>query len=392
MSLSTSAGRERPTSDPILFVLALLLAGLGLVMVYSASSVTAYERFGDSAYFLKRQVAFVVAGLALMLLVQASDYRKWVRASGWILGGAVTLLLALHVPGLGVRVGGALRWLSLGGFRLQPGELAKLACILYLSWALVRKGRKVNSFSLGVLPILLVGGGLAALLMTQPDFGNAVVILLISGTMLFLAGGRVRYLAAVACAGLPLGVWAILGEGYRRRRLLAFLNPWDDPRHTSYQIVQSFTAFFSGGFFGRGLGNSQEKLYYLPEVHTDFVASVVGEELGFIGIACLIGVLVVLVVRGYRVALRAPDPEGFLLAAGCSTLIGLQAVLNLMVVTGLVPTKGLPLPFVSHGGSSLLATFLACGFIQSVAARARLDGAPPDSPWLRRWGMLDAER
>lgn len=362
-----------------------LLAGLGLVMVYSASSVTSLERYDDSWYYLKRQAAFTAAGLVSMFLVMNSDYRRWVKMGGWILSGSIFALLLIHVPGLGVRVGGALRWLSLGGFRIQPAEFAKLACILYLSWALVRKGANVRTFAYGLLPMMLVAGVVAGLLMKQPDFGNAVLLMSLSLVMIFIAGGRVSYLFGVLLAALPFVYWAITDKAYRMKRLLAFLNPWEDPSHTSYQIVQSFAAFFSGGFWGRGLGNSQEKLYYLPEVHTDFIGSVIGEELGFVGVTVLVVAFWVLIVRGYRIALRAPDSMGFLLAAGCTTLVGLQALLNLMVITGLLPTKGLPLPFISHGGSALIVIFLACGFIQAVGRKAKLDGPVPDSPWLRQW-------
>lgn len=378
--------RRLEVPDLVFFTLVILLAAFGLVMVYSASSVTALEKFGDSAFFLKRQAVFAVAGFVGMLLIMNTDYRKWVCKSGWLLGFSLVALAAVLLPGVGVKVGGATRWIGWGGARFQPSEFAKLACILYMTWALVRKGRNVTSFTYGLLPMFLVAGFVAGLLMRQPDFGNTVLLVAMTGVMLFLAGARVMYLLGVALLSAPLGYWAIMGEAYRRKRMLAFLNPWEDPGHTSYQIVQSFTAFFSGGFWGKGLGNGQEKLGYLPEMHTDFVASVIGEELGFVGIGCLIVVFAFLVYRGYRIALRAPDSMGFLLAAGCTSLLGLQAMLNLMVVTGLLPTKGLPLPFISHGGSAMACSFLCAGFVQSVASRAQLQGPLPDSPWLKEWG------
>jgi len=371
--------------DLVLFSLVLFLAGLGLVMVYSASSVTSLERFGDSAYYLKRQAVFVLAGVVGMVLVTSSDYNRWVRWGGWMLMASVLSLVLLHIPGLGVRVNGSLRWLNLGGFRIQPAEFAKLSCILYLAWALVRKGSQVKSFAYGLLPLGLVAGLLAGLLLLQPDFGNAVLLMTLAGLLIFLAGAPIMYLGGVVLASLPAIYFLIVGKEYRMRRLTAFLNPWNDPSNTSYQIVQSFTAFFSGGLWGRGLGNSQEKLYYLPEVHTDFIGAVLGEEVGFLGVALLVGAFVVFVVRGYRIALRARDPSGFLVAAGCTTLVGLQALLNLCVVMGLLPTKGLPLPFLSHGGSALMVSFFASGLILSVGRKARLDGGVPDSSWLKHW-------
>jgi cell division protein FtsW len=218
----------------------------------------------------------------------------------------------------------------------------------------------------------LVAGLLVGLLMLQPDFGNAMVLLFVSGVMLFLAGGRVAYLLGAAAVCAPIAWALVMGAEYRRRRLLAFLDPWADPQNTSYQIVQSFTAFFSGGWWGQGLGNGQEKLHYLPEVHTDFIAAVVGEELGFVAVILMILAFLLLLYRGYRIAMNASDRSGFLLAAGCTTLIGLQVVLNLGVVMGLLPTKGLPLPFISHGGSSILMSFLACGLILSVAKKGAI--------------------
>jgi cell division protein FtsW len=368
--------------DLVFFSVMLVLAGLGLVMVYSSSSITAWDRFEDSTYYLKRQSLFLICGFLAMFFVIATDYHRWVKWGGYILGLTSLALVLVFVPSLGQKAGGAQRWLNLGGFALQPGEFAKLSCILYMTWALVRKGENVKSFAYGLLPMGLVAATLAALLLKQPDFGNAVVLLFISGVLMFLAGCRISYLLATVLWSLPILFVLIMGVEYRRKRLMAFLDPWSDPQHTSYQIIQSFTAFFQGGLTGTGLGNSKEKLYYLPEVHTDFIGSVLGEELGFLGFGLVVFLFMVLIIRGFRIASRAPDATGFLLAAGCTTLIGIQALLNLCVILGLVPTKGLPLPFFSHGGSSLLVTLIACGFIQSVARKSHLEGPAPFRTWL----------
>jgi cell division protein FtsW len=373
--------------DLLFFSLVIFLASLGLVMVYSSSSVSALDHFGDSWFYLKRQAVFLAAGFSVMFLVLASDYHKWVRYGGWLLLASILSLMLIYVPGIGYSAGGALRWISLGGIGVQPAEFAKLACIVYMTWALVRKGENASSFTYGLLPMGIVAGLLAGLILMQPDFGNAVVLVFLAGVMVFLAGARISYLISVVLFSLPL-VWAlVMGKEYRRRRLMAFLDPWADMQNTSYQIVQSFTAFSQGGLWGSGLGNSREKLYYLPEVHTDFIGSVIGEELGFFGMALLAMAFALLVIRGYRIAMRAADPTGFLLASGCTTLIGIQAVLNLFVIMGLVPTKGLPLPFLSHGGSALITTFFACGMIQSVGRQAVLEGPLPSYPWLRKWGL-----
>ncbi len=336
-------------------------------MVYSASSVIALDRYGDSLFYLKRQLTFLLGGFFALWILVETDYRRWMSWGAWILGLAFLLLLSLYIPGVGARVGGALRWISFGGFRLQPAEFAKLAVVIYMAWALARKGENIRSFYYGLLPMLVISGSLSFLILKQPDFGNAVLLMLISLTMIFLAGGRIGYMVGVLMAAAPVVVGLMVGAEYRKRRLLAFLNPWDDPQNISYQIVQSFTAFYSGGLWGRGLGNSQEKLHYLPEVHTDFIAAVVGEELGFIGIALLIITFFTLIIRGFQIALHARDRRGYLLAAGCTSLIGYQFLLNMAVVMGLLPTKGLPLPLLSHGGSSLISTFMCCGLILSVA-------------------------
>ncbi len=369
----------------------LLLTGLGLVMVYSASGVMALDRYNDTWFFLKRQAAFVGVGLFLMMAISATDYRRVVKAGGWVLIVAIIGLILTLIPGLGANVNGAQRWLNVAGIRIQIAEFTKIALILYMTWALVRKGDQVRSFTYGILPMGVVTLVISGLLMKQPDFGNTVVLILIAGTLIFLAGGRIGYLVGAVLCCVPVTYFLIMGAAYRKRRLLAFLNPWDDPQNTSYQIVQSFTAFFSGGLLGTGLGNSKEKLYYLPEVHTDFIMSVVGEELGFIGVFGTILCFGFLILRGFRIALRASDPTGFLLAAGCSTLLGYQIILNLCVVMGLVPTKGLPLPFLSHGGSALIATFIACGLIQSVGRRAHMQGALKNSPWIKHWGELQQQ-
>jgi cell division protein FtsW len=358
--------------DRLFFGLVLVLALFGLVMVYSASSVIALDRYADSWFYFKRQAVFILGGFFCMGLALATDYHRWIRSGGYILGAAILMLIAVHIPGIGVKAGGAQRWLSMGGMRFQPAEFTKIACVIYMAWALVRKGDNVRSFTYGLLPMGLVAGLLVGLLMLQPDFGNAMVLLFVSGVMLFLAGGRVAYLLGAAAVCAPIAWALVMGAEYRRRRLLAFLDPWADPQNTSYQIVQSFTAFFSGGWWGQGLGNGQEKLHYLPEVHTDFIAAVVGEELGFVAVILMILAFLLLLYRGYRIAMNASDRSGFLLAAGCTTLIGLQVVLNLGVVMGLLPTKGMPLPFISHGGSSILMSFLACGLILSVAKKGAI--------------------
>jgi cell division protein FtsW len=357
--------------DFYFFFLVLLLSAFGTIMVYSASSVVALDKYGDSIFYLKRQLTFLLGGFFCLWIILETNYERWMSWGAWILAAALGSLILVYVPGIGVRVGGGLRWISLAGFRLQPAEFSKLALVIYMSWALARKGEAIRSFYYGFLPMLLISGTFSFLVLRQPDFGNATILMLIALTMIFLAGGRIGYLAGLVLAAAPIVFAVMTGEEYRRRRILAFLNPWDDPQNTSYQIVQSFTAFFSGGMWGRGLGNSQEKIHYLPEVHTDFIGAIVGEELGFIGTTLMVSIFFLLIYRGFQIARHAKDQAGYLLASGCTCIIGYQFVLNMAVVTGLLPTKGLPLPLISHGGSSLISTLMACGFILSVARQAQ---------------------
>ena len=374
--------RRLHVPDIIFFAAVIVLTGFGLVMVYSASSVSALERFGDSLYYLKRQLVFAGAGLVSMFLVLSTDYQRWVKLGAvWLAVGAAGLVM-LHIPGLGVRAGGALRWVSIGGLTLQPSEFVKLACLLYYSKILVKKHHEIEKSFQAMLPFLGVAAVMGGLLLTQPDFGNAVIVCTLTWLMLLYAGAPLKYLFGMVLGALPLVYILIAGKSYRLARLTAFLDPFADPLGSGYQIVQSFLAFFSGGLFGSGLGNSQEKLYYLPEIHTDFISAVVGEELGFLGMFFMIACFAVLLVRGFRIALRARDRMGFLLAAGCTSMLALQAFLNMCVVMGMLPTKGLPLPFISHGGSSLLVSFLACGMIQSVARVSSAAGAS-DGPKIR---------
>lgn len=356
-------------TDSLFLLATVILLMLGLVFLYSSTCVMAQEKFGDSFYFLKRQILFAAVGVIGMYFIQGSNHEIFSRM------GAATVLISiflfglLFVPGIGEEANGAVRWFSVGPIRFQPGEFAKIACVLYMSWALSKKGEKVKSFKYGVLPMLVVSGSLLIFLLAQPDLGNAVVVALLTLAMLFIAGARTSYLLIGVFSAIPTLYWLIMGAEYRKRRLLAFLDPWSDPQNTSYQIIQSFTGFYKGGIWGQGLGNSQEKLYFLPEVHTDFIGSVIAEEIGFVGLVAIILLYIFLILRGFIIGARSKSKSGFLLASGCATLLGVQAFLNLAIIMGLLPTKGLPLPFVSHGGSSLVATLILCGLILSVSRK-----------------------
>lgn len=357
--------------DTTILLLAVVLTCFGVVMVYSSSSIMAAQRFGDGFFFLKRQGIFALAGFALMTAAMFIDYRFWRRLTvpGLIL--SVVLLAVVLIPGVGTNVGGASRWLRLPGFSVQPAELAKIAMVMYLAHSLSRKKDKLRSFKLGFLPYMLVVGCLLGLLLLQPDLGSALVIAGLSMTMLMVAGARLSYLFSVALLALPVLYLAIMQVDYRRRRLMAFLDPWEDPYNTGFQIIQSWTAFGLGGLFGKGLGESQQKLFYLPEAHTDFIFSVIGEELGFLGILVVTAMFLVLCLRGLRVAQNAPDDYGRYLAFGLTFLVGIGVFVNMGVVLGLLPTKGLALPLLSYGGTSLLTTLFALGVLLNISGQVQ---------------------
>jgi len=363
---------NRRAPDFWLYVPVIVLAGIGVVMVYSASSIVAADRYGDAAYFLKRQLIWVGLGGVAMLLAQRIYYAALRRFTPLLLVLVLAALILVLVPGIGRVAGGARRWISLGGpLSVQPAEAAKLALTLYLANFLTYRADWLRDFRRGVLPPLLITGLMFGLVLLQPDLGSAMLIGMVTFIMLFVAGARLTHLAGVTALGIPAVLVAILGEEYRRRRLLAFLDPWADPQGAGFHIIQSLLALGSGGVLGVGLGNSRQKFFYLPERHTDFIFSILGEELGLLGTGAVIAMFALFAYRGFRAARRAPDQFGALLAAGITTMILIQAVLNIGVTTGVLPITGVPLPFLSFGGSSLLFTMISAGVLLNISQYAR---------------------
>ncbi len=353
--------------DTTVLLLAVALTCIGVVMVYSSSAIMAAERFNDGFYFIKRQLVYVLVGFALMAGATYFNYQNWRKLAVITLIGSIVLLALLFVPGLGLRVGGALRWLRLPGFNLQPAELVKLGLVLYLAHSLTRKKEMVRSFAKGYLPYMLVLGVLLLLLLKQPDLGSAMIIAGVALSMLIVAGVRWLYILVTLLMSMPVLYFLVMNVEYRRRRILAFLDPWDDPFDTGFQIIQSMVAFGKGGIFGQGLGIGQQKLFYLPEAHTDFIFSVIGEELGLIGVLVVAALFLLLILCGIRIALQCQDPFGRNLAFGLSLLLGLEAFVNLAVCMGLLPTKGLALPFISYGGTSLVVCLVAVGILLNIS-------------------------
>jgi cell division protein FtsW len=353
-----------------LLLLTVSLTFIGMVMVYSSSAIMAADRFHDGFYFLKRQVLYTALGFICLTFATYFNYQNWRKLAFLSLGGSIILLALLFIPGLGVRVGGAMRWLRLPGITVQPAEFVKLSMVLYLAHSLTRKKEKVRSLSKGYLPYMIVLGFLLGMLLLQPDMGSAMIIAGVSISMLIVAGVRWTYIIPTILMSLPILYFLVMQVDYRKRRILAFLDPWDDPFDTGFQIIQSLVAFGKGGVLGQGLGIGEQKLFYLPEAHTDFIFSVIGEELGLVGVLLIAGLFLMLVLCGIRIALQCKEPFGRNLAFGLSTLLGLEAFVNLGVCMGLLPTKGLPLPFVSYGGSSLLVCLTAVGILLSISHAA----------------------
>lgn len=371
---------RRGRSDYILFLTALGIAAFGLVMVYSSSYIYAQERYGDGLYYFRRHIAFLSAGFLLMGFFRFFNYR-WLRTlamPGFIV--AMLALVAVMVPGLGDNAGGATRWLNLGFARFQPVEFAKIALVIFLASRLVGKNYDPMDLKRGFFyqlwPALLMAG----LCLVQPDFGSSALVIITTGLMLYIAGTRFRYLFVSFLAVIPVFYFTIMAVPYRRARFMTFLDPWADPQNAGFQIIQSFLAFHRGGLFGVGLGNSKEKLFYLPEAHNDFILAVVGEELGFIGMLLICCAFMFLFFRGMRVAAKASDSFGSLVAGGLAVLLGLEVFLNAGIVLGLLPTKGMNLPFISSGGSSILSALIAVGILLSISANEE-DGPEEEGGW-----------
>jgi cell division protein FtsW len=375
LDAAPDAVRAKGAMDPVLAAVVVALIGFGVVMVYSASAAAATVEQHDPQFFLKRQAAYAVVSVALLFVISRFDYHRLYKLTYPVLVGVGGLLVAC-VVGFGHTGGGATRWLSIGPVHIQPAEMAKLALVLWLAYSLAKKADRVKTFTVGFLPHLLMAGVFMLLCLKQPDFGSAVVLLFLTFTMLFVAGAKVGYILGASIMGALSAVFLIRSSAYRYARYLAWLNMDEHRQDLAYQPFQSVMSFGAGGAGGVGLGRGLQNLY-LPEAHNDFVAAIVGEELGFVGVLFLSCAFLLLVLRGVRTALRAPDDYGAYLAFGISTMFGVQALLNLSVALSLLPTKGLTLPFVSFGGSSLVMNAAAAGILLAISRQG--DGAEEEA-------------
>ena len=361
-------------SDQTLFVATLLLVCLSVIMVYSASAVVAMERYQQPYLFLTKQLMWATLGLAVLWIVMRVDYQMY-REPVFIWSAlaivAVCLILVMFSP----PVNNARRWFSIGGLGIQPSELAKLAAIFFIADMLERRMQRINELGYGLLPIGIVVGALVGLIVIEPDFGTAMTLAVIAAVMIFAAGLSYTYVFGTILLALPLVAAMAMSAGYRRRRLLTFMNPWEDPLGDGFQIIQSLIAVGTGGVTGKGLMGGVQKLFYLPEPHTDFIFSVISEELGLIGATLVVICFCIITWRGLRVALRAPDRFGAFLALGLTTMVAVQAFMNISVVLSLMPTKGIPLPLVSFGGSSLLINLVGMGVLLNVSQHASTEAS-----------------
>lgn len=361
--------RHRP--DMVLLGTILALLGIGFIMVYSSSSVRGYLLYDDPYHFLKMEVIWAITGLIAMAISMVVDLRMLRRFVKPTLFIAIALLIAVKIPGIGRTVNGADRWIGLGPISIQPSEVIKLSMVLVMSHILALDPHKIQSFRKGVLPILGLLGVIAGLVMLQPDLGTTLVIAATAFCLLIAAGARVAHIVSLAGIGLGLVVAAIAAAPYRMRRIFAFLDPWADPLGKGYQTIQGLLALGPGGLFGLGLGQSRQKFLYLPENHTDFIFAMVGEELGFVGASLVILLFFLFAWRGFRVAMRAPDAFMGFLAVGLTAMVSVQAMINMGVVSGVLPVTGITLPFISYGGTSLVFTMLGVGVLLNISREVR---------------------
>ncbi len=357
--------------DPWIMGATVGLVGIGIVMVYSASAVRAFGSGGESSSFLMRHLFSVALGMLGLTAALRIPTEKWSRYAYPLLLLSFLMLCAVFVPGLGRRVNGAVRWLNLGFMGFQPGELAKLAVVVYLAHSLAKKRERVAIFSVGFVPHVLVTSAMVLLILIQPDFGTSVIIFATLGLMMFVAGTRIGYLLIAMVLAIPVGFIYVRLKPHAFQRLIVFLDPEAYKSNIGYQIWESLVSFGSGGPFGLGLGQGHQKLYFLPEAHSDFVFAVVGEELGFAGVLLVVSLFVILIGRALTIARRASVRFSMFLAFGIAAWLGCQALINMMVVVALVPTKGLTLPFVSFGGSSMIVGLTAIGVLLRVTAEER---------------------
>jgi cell division protein FtsW len=358
-------GKIRGRPDFLLLFLTILLVGFGLIMIFSASSPMAMIKHNSPWHYVMKQGVFALIGLFVMLIFMGIPFSWWKKASPILLLFSLLALVLVLIGG--ANINGARRWFVLSGFNLQPSEFTKLSIIVYLSAIVSRKGDHLRNFRRGLLPIMMIIGIILLLVMKQPDFGTMLILFFIAVTILLIGGVDLRHLFILSLALIPIFVYLAISKSYRLQRISSFLDPLDSPQDSGYQLIQSLYALGHGGLTGMGIGQSVQKLFYLPEAHTDFIFAVIGEEFGFVGTSLLIIVFFLFIWRGFIAAIRSHDPFGLMLGMGVVMMIFIQFLLNIGAVTGSLPITGVPLPFISYGGSSLVLCLASTGILLSIS-------------------------
>ena len=363
--------KNKNDMDLTLLITTLILLSIGVAMVFSASSVSSFLKYNDTYHYLKSQGLYAVVGITAMLILSRVDYKFIGKFAPALILGSLVLLIMVLIPGVGYGANGAVRWLKIGSFTLQPSEFAKFALIIFMARSLSAIKDKVGNFKEGVVPYIVLMGVYFGLIILEPNLSMAGSVVLITFAMLFAAGAKIRHLIVWGLLIVPVVVYKVITEPYMLKRVTSYMDPWADPLGKGYQLIQSLFALGSGGIFGLGLGNSRQKFFYIPEPQNDFIFSIIGEELGFIGTIMIVSLFIILIWRGLRIAIMCPDRFGSLLATGITCMIGIQTALNIMVATGLIPTTGVSLPLISSGGSSLLFVMCNIGILLNISKKRK---------------------
>ena len=366
-----SQNKNTTRYDSIILTAVLFLTGIGIIMVYSAGSAIAIKNYGSEYFFIRKQFTFALLGCIIMIIFRNIPFQWYKRLAYPVLMVSIILLISIFFPGFGHRAGGAVRWIHIWGISFQPAEIARFSIILYLAYSLDKKKERLQRFSIGIIPHALFVSTFLVLIAMQPDFGSVVIIATLTFIMLFAGGIPITHLLGCIMIFLPTAYYLVVNAPYRLQRILSFLNPWQYRNEAGYQIIHSLMAFGSGGFWGTGLGKSYQKLFYLPEPHTDFIFSVIGEESGLIGVIVILTLYGLIIWRGFSITLKIDDIFGACLALGFTSAVALQVSINMSVTLGLLPTKGLTLPFLSYGGTSLICHMAVMGILMNIGSQVK---------------------
>lgn len=367
--------KSRNSIDFTLMITVLILLAIGVAMVFSASSISSFMKYNDRYHYLKSQGFYAIIGIFAMMFMSRFDYRILGKFAGTLVLISIVLLVAVFIPGIGYGAKGAIRWIKIGPVTMQPSEFAKFALVIFMAKSISNKKEKIRSFKYGVLPYIILMAIYFVLIILEPNLSMAGSIVMITFAMLFASGTKIIYLVGWMIPLVPVVTFIVLKKSYMLQRVTSYLNPWADPLNTGYQAIQSLYALGSGGIFGLGLGNSRQKFFYIPEPQNDFIFSIIGEELGFIGTTTIVILFMLLIWRGLRTALFCPDTFGCLLATGIVCMIGIQTTLNIAVATVSIPTTGISLPFISSGGSSLLFVMANMGILLNISKTIKTGGS-----------------